>query len=263
MPYLTGNGPAGAAWQTLNQTRRRQVTFFFFQHKSRKESQEEVVVVGGGILSCSVNICSVILSQSRITSNAHDRTQRERERERESWLISFSYFLFGYETKRAKVGSCSLSSSAWQDTGEGHEGDRWQMKTIASAKAKEIKYRKRKRSGRARRGGTREKKGNPLSNWKGNVFFVKEEMKRLEKGQLLAGCLLLLARRRLASFWKLSAFVSLSCISGSTLTTATTRVNDRARYNHEYKTRHLKTMNPSSLHSATYLAFQEKSNKNL
>lgn len=48
-----------------------------------------------------MNICSVILSQSRITSDAHDRTQRERARERVGSFL-FSYFLFGYETKEPK-----------------------------------------------------------------------------------------------------------------------------------------------------------------
>jgi hypothetical protein len=80
-------------------------------------------------------------------------------------------------------------------------------------------------------------------------------MKRLEKGRLLASCLLLLlARRSLASYWKLVAFVSLSCISGSTLTTTTTHEKTTVRgTTTSIKCAISKPWTPSSLHSAANL----------
>ena len=140
----------------------------------------------GEVVEGNTKLCGEYLQCYLVTIAYH--LQRSRLKQRESWLIYFPLFLSFTlrRRRRAKVEkSCSLSFSAWQDTGRdtGHEGDRWQMKTIASAKAKEIKYskkeRKKERSERASEGEKKREKEEILFQIeKGNVFFfffVKEQ----------------------------------------------------------------------------------------
>jgi len=62
---------------------------------------------------------------------------------------------------------------------------------ICQSQRNKIQKKEGERAGERGKKETREKEEILFQIENGNVFFVKEEMKRLEKGRLLASCLLL------------------------------------------------------------------------